>query len=72
MSTQHTDRLRAGALLEARMSAAYRDGRATALAREPRVNPWHGRSDSSVERVLSKMWARGYSAGNPMPLWGDQ
>ena len=68
MTTQHTDALRDGAVLEARMSAAFKDGRATAQDGEPRVNPWSGMAETAAERVLSKMWARGYSAGNPMPV----
>lgn len=68
MSAAHTAALRPGALLEARMAAAYKDGRATAKAREPRVCPWRGDSAASVDRVLARMWARGYSAGNPIRL----
>jgi hypothetical protein len=64
VSTVHTDALRPGAVLEARMAAAYKDGYATARARETRRNPHDGLSGSPVERVLSVMWARGYSAGN--------
>lgn len=63
MSTAHTDALREGALVEARLAAAYGDGRATAAAREPRVNPWRGNADTAVERMLAVFWAKGYSRG---------
>lgn len=72
MTAKHTDELRPGAILEARMAAAYRDGRDTARGGERRVNPWDGRAEAAVERVLSVMWANGYSRGNPMSLWGDE
>lgn len=67
MSTTHTDGLREGAILEARMSAAYKDGLDTATLGEARVNPWNGDAISAVERVLSRMWAKGYLNGNPVP-----
>jgi hypothetical protein len=67
MSSRYTDALRPGALLEARMAAAYRDGEDTARRGEPRTSPWRGDSVRAVERVLARMWARGYSAGNPVP-----
>lgn len=63
MSTTRTDSLRAGAVLEARMAAAYRDGHDTVRGRQPRVNPWDGRSEDPTTRTLSMMWARGYTAG---------
>ena len=56
------------ATIPARMSAAYRDGEATAQAGEPRRNPWRGDAETAVERVLAIMWARGYSAGNRFRL----
>ncbi|MFR9803137.1 hypothetical protein ACL02T_12640 [Pseudonocardia sp. RS010] len=68
MSTARTDALRDGAALPARMSAAHRDGEATAQAREPRRNPWRGDAETAVERVLAVMWAKGFSAGNPFRL----
>jgi|tagenome__1003787_1003787.scaffolds.fasta_scaffold18591920_2 hypothetical protein len=68
MSNLHTAGLREGAVLEARMSAAFRDGRDTAQAWEPRRNPWRGDAEPAVERVLAIMWARGFSAGNPFTL----
>ena len=68
MSDRHTRALREGALVEARMAAAYRDGRDTARGRQPRRNPWDGTAPDAVTRVLSRMWARGYSAGNPVRL----
>lgn len=68
MSDHHTRRLRVDSVIEARMSAAYRDGRDTAAGRQPRHNPWAGDSPDAAERVLARMWARGYSAGNPMRL----
>lgn len=68
MSTTHTDGLRDGAVLEARMHAAYLDGQATAAAGERRANPWDGTSPVASHRVLAQMWARGYSAGNPVRL----
>lgn len=67
MSSQHTTALRSGAVLEARMAAAYKDGRDSARGREYRHNPHRGDASTAVERVLAVMWARGYSAGNPMP-----
>lgn len=71
MSTEHTDALPAGARIERRMSAAHRDGRATAEAGEPRRNPWSGVALDARKRVLSTIWARGYSAGNPMTVLDD-
>lgn len=50
----------------AKASAAYRAGLASARARERRRNPYRGTSPDALERVLSIMWARGYSRGNPM------
>lgn len=67
MSTEHTDALRPGAVVEARAAAAYADGRETAAKRGPFVNPWRGDSPLAVERVLAVMWARGYRDGNPIP-----
>jgi hypothetical protein len=51
----------------AKASAAYRAGLASARGRERRRNPYRGTADTALERVLSVMWARGYSRGNPMP-----
>lgn len=68
MTTQHTDALRDGATVDAMVAAAFRDGRDTARACARRVNPFDGLAESSVERVRSVMWARGYSAGNRMRL----
>jgi len=48
------------------MVAAYRDGRATAQGRQPRRNPWDSTDADVIFRVLAMMWARGYSAGNPI------
>lgn len=48
-------------------AAAYRAGYASARAREPRRNPYNGLGSTARERVLSQMWARGYSRGNPLP-----
>lgn len=62
MSSAHTDGLREGALVEARLVAARRDGAATAAAREPRINPWAGDGATAVERMLAVWWQRGYSA----------
>lgn len=45
---------------------AYRAGRAAARTREPRRNPYRGDAPTALERVLARMWARGFSAGNPM------
>ena len=61
MSTRYTDELRPGAGLEVRLAAAYRDGYDTAKQRAPRRNPWRGSSSSAVDRVLARMWQRGYS-----------
>ncbi len=66
MSDDRTRNLRPGATFPARLSAAYRDGQATAAAREPRVNPWPGDADDPRDRVLSMTWARGYRAGHPI------
>lgn len=68
MTDQHTRSLRPDAALEARMAAAYRDGRDTARAGQPRRNPWRGEHPDAAVRVLAKMWAKGYSAGNPVRL----
>lgn len=68
MSDRHTRNLRVDATVEARMVAAYRDGAATATARHPRRNPWTADVDDPIERVLARMWARGYSAANPVRL----
>ncbi len=67
MSTTATDALRPGAVMDLRAAAARRDGERTALDRAPRVNPWRGDAPTATERVLSIMWAKGYSAGNPLP-----
>lgn len=48
-------------------AAAYRAGLASARNRELRRNPWPGNAPDALTRVLSVMWARGYSRGNPMP-----
>jgi hypothetical protein len=55
-------------VLEQRMSDAFKAGRASAAAGEPRTNPWRGDSDNAEDRVLCTMWGRGYSAGNPVNL----
>jgi hypothetical protein len=68
VTDEHTRALRPGAVLEARMSAAFRDGEATATGREPRRNPWRADDPDAANRVLARMWARGYSAGNPVRL----
>lgn len=67
MSTARTGALRPGATMDARAAAAYADGKQTAVERGRRVNPWRGDADTAVERVLAIMWAKGYSAGNPIP-----
>lgn len=67
MSDARTRALRPDATVEARAAAAYADGKATAAAGEPRRIPFDGDAASAVERVCAVMWARGYSAGNPMP-----
>lgn len=54
--------------LEMRMVAAHQAGRDTATDKRPRVNPYDGSAATAVERVLAVMWARGYSAGNPVDL----
>lgn len=58
-------------ILERRMVDAYRAGRQCAESGQPRRNPFDGAADTAEERVLSVMWARGYSAGNPMPPIDD-
>lgn len=55
-------------ILEMRMVAAHRAGRECAVNRQRRVNPWRGDADTAEERVLSIMWARGFSEGNPVRL----
>ncbi|MDN5861793.1 MAG: hypothetical protein L0H84_24605 [Pseudonocardia sp.] len=45
---------------------AYRAGHAAAQAGGPRRNPYDGNAATALERVLSQMWARGYSRGNRM------
>ena len=50
-----------------RMGEAYRAGQFAAVAGVRRHNPYNGNAETAVERVLSVMWARGYSAGNPTP-----
>lgn len=50
-----------------RMSDAYRAGEAAAIEGKRFRNPYNGNAETAVERVLSVMWCRGYSAGNPMP-----
>lgn len=54
--------------LEMRMLAAHEAGRDTAVEKRPRVNPYDGSAITAVERVMAMMWARGYSAGNPVDL----
>jgi hypothetical protein len=68
VSDQHTRALRPDATLVARMAAAYRDGRDTARGRQPRRLPWRADAPDAPTRVLARMWARGYSAGNPVRL----
>jgi hypothetical protein len=68
VSTEHADALRVGAVFEAQAAAAYKDGYATAHNREPRRNPHDGAASTAVERVLAVMWARGFTAGNPIRL----
>jgi hypothetical protein len=53
------------------MAAAYRAGREAARNRKPRRNPYDGNAEKASERVLSIMWARGYTAGNPIRLDED-
>lgn len=56
------------AALEMRMVEAFHAGRAAAEAGEPRDNPHPSDADTAVARMLSVMWARGYSRGNPVVL----
>ncbi len=58
----------ASEVLEMRMVEARDMGRDTAIARKPRVNPWKFDAELASERVLSIMWARGFSEGNPVDL----
>lgn len=53
--------------LERRMIDAYRAGRDAGREGRRFRNPHRGTSGDRLERVLSMCWARGYSAGNPMP-----
>ena len=64
MTTQHTDALRDGAVLEARMSAAFKDGRATAQDGEPRVNPWSGMAETAAEQMKVLGYCSGYSGSS--------
>lgn len=60
------------AILEMRMADAAREGRAAAISGKARsTNPHNLSADTAVERVLGKMWARGWDDGNPMPLLDD-
>lgn len=68
MTDRYTRALAPDATVGARYAAAWRDGKATAEAGEPRRNPWRGLSSDRVERRLAVWWARGYSAGNPVRL----
>lgn len=47
-------------------TAAYHAGYAAARSAAPRRNPYDGNAPTALERQLAQMWARGYSAGNPM------
>jgi hypothetical protein len=55
-------------IIERRIVEAYRAGEQAARDRRPFRNPWRGDAPTARERVLSIMWARGYSDGNPMPV----
>lgn len=54
--------------VEGRMVAAYQAGHDAATGKQRRNNPHDGLSPVTETRVLSVMWARGYSAGNPVDL----
>ena len=56
---------------EQRMAAAYLAGRSSAVAGQRRRNPYDGNAATAVERVLSRNWTRGYSAGNPFRAGGQ-
>lgn len=59
---------RLGKSLESEIVASYRAGRSAAQGSQPSSsNPHDARSALASDRVLAKMWMRGYSAGNPMP-----
>lgn len=51
--------------IERRMVRAYRAGQDAALTAPFRPNPFDGTSTDGAERVLSKMWRRGYQSRNP-------
>jgi hypothetical protein len=49
------------------MRAALAAGRTAAQNRQHvSANPYRGDADTTRERVLARMWIRGYGAGNPM------
>jgi hypothetical protein len=49
--------------------AALAAGRAAAQNRQPiSANPYRGNADTTRERVLARVWMRGYAFGNPMPV----
>lgn len=58
----------AGASVHRQMAGAYRAGLRAARARQGRRNPFDGNAADRLTRILSIMWARGYSYGNPMRL----
>jgi hypothetical protein len=58
--------------VERRMINAYRAGQEAARVAPFRPNPHNGISPDRVERVLSKMWRRGYQSQNPMPTPTDE
>ena len=60
------------ATLEGKMAAAARDGRAAARAGKLRNPPTPGLdSDDPRDRVIAKMWCRGWDDGNPMAAIPD-
>lgn len=53
--------------IERRMFLAFRAGQEAARVDPHRRNPHDGTSTDRAERLLSKMWRRGYQSMNPMP-----
>lgn len=57
-----------GKSLEAEIAAAFRAGRSAAQGGQlSSSNPHDARSALASDRVLAKMWVRGFLVGNPMP-----
>lgn len=56
------------AQLERDIVDAFRKGRSAVLTgKNWRENPWDATAELASERLLAKMWMRGFSKGNPVP-----